>query len=436
MTLNDGFDLMVSDWLDEVAEQRTPGYLDEILAETAGTRQRLAWSSPERWLPVETTFQVRLAPAPRGLWALVAVAALLVAVVLAAFSGASRPHLPTFGVQANGHIAFVDGSTLEFASADGTNVASILSIPTGVTAVQWSPDGKHLAYRESTGPSIVVVTADGKDAVTVATGASVGPWGSIAWSPDSRRLAFGGFSQLHAVVVLVDADGTNLAPIGGVPRTANLPNELKALPAWSPDGQWISFVAFEGSDSVGLYAVHPDGTWKQRLAGEQHLAGAPPSEYVAASWWAPDPSQSRLLYSVGGDVKVFDLATSTETTVAQGFWPTWSPDGTRISWWRDGTHIAHVEDLDAGIPRTVEPFPTFTGSCADHPELAGKAICAPAYWSPDGGWVYGQDVVGGSIVFAKVDGSEPTRMISLDTPLEPVDGLHHLPSISWQPIAP
>ena len=430
MTLNDGFDRTVSRWLDEEAGRGTPAYLDEVLARTTRTRQRLAWSSLERWLPVATTFRMRLVPAPRGLWALVVLGALLAAVAFAAFSGARRPPpLPTFGAQANGQIAFIDGPNLKFASADGTNVASILSIPAGVTAMLWSPDGTHLAYRESTGPSIVVVTADGKDLVTVATGGSVGTDGPIAWSPDGRRLAFDGFSHLHAVVVLVDADGSNLAPIGGVPTTANVPNELKFRPAWSPDGEWISFLALEGRDSIGLYAVHPDGT------GEQRLGGAAPGERDAVASWAPDPSQSRLVYRVGEDVKVFDLATSTETTVAQGFWPTWSPDGTRISWWRDGTHIALVEDILAGNPRTVEPFPTFTGSCGDHPELAGKAICAPAYWSPDGEWVYGQDVVGGSIVFAKVDGSEPTRVILVDNPLAPVEGVD-LPAITWQPVAP
>ena len=40
MTLNDGFDRTVSDWLDEQAGHGAPDYLDEILARTTRTRQR------------------------------------------------------------------------------------------------------------------------------------------------------------------------------------------------------------------------------------------------------------------------------------------------------------------------------------------------------------------------------------------------------------
>ena len=38
MTLNDGFDRIVSDWLDEQAGRGVPGYLDEVLARTTRTR--------------------------------------------------------------------------------------------------------------------------------------------------------------------------------------------------------------------------------------------------------------------------------------------------------------------------------------------------------------------------------------------------------------
>ena len=69
MTRNDGFDRTVSDWLDEQAGRGAPDYLDEILARTTRTRQRPAWSSLERWLPVQTT--LRFAPVPRIAWLLV-----------------------------------------------------------------------------------------------------------------------------------------------------------------------------------------------------------------------------------------------------------------------------------------------------------------------------------------------------------------------------
>ena len=69
MTLHDGFDRTVSDWLDEQAGHGMPGYLDEILTQTTRTRQRPWWSSPERWLPVQST--TRFAQVPRMVWLLI-----------------------------------------------------------------------------------------------------------------------------------------------------------------------------------------------------------------------------------------------------------------------------------------------------------------------------------------------------------------------------
>ena len=64
MTLNDGFERTVSDWLADQAGQGSPAYLDEILSRTTRTRQRPAWSSLERWLPVDLTAQPRYLARP------------------------------------------------------------------------------------------------------------------------------------------------------------------------------------------------------------------------------------------------------------------------------------------------------------------------------------------------------------------------------------
>ena len=80
MTARNDFDGIVSDWLADEAGRGAPDYLAETLARTTVIRQRPAWSSLERWLPVQLTFNDRLAPIPRLAW----VAALLAMLVLAA----------------------------------------------------------------------------------------------------------------------------------------------------------------------------------------------------------------------------------------------------------------------------------------------------------------------------------------------------------------
>ena len=93
MTLNDGFERTVSDWLDEQAGHGMPGYLDEALRPDDPDRQRPAWSSLERWLPVDLStrrsmFAVTNSMRPIALLLLVA---LLVAVVVALAAGSQSP---------------------------------------------------------------------------------------------------------------------------------------------------------------------------------------------------------------------------------------------------------------------------------------------------------------------------------------------------------
>src|SRR6266516_1649044 len=106
MTQNDGFDRIVSTWLDDQAGRGAPDYLDEILVRTSGTRQRPAWSSLERWLPVQLTFAARLAPIPRLAWAVAVLAMLVLAIVALVAAGVGQRHLPHFGAAGNGQIAY------------------------------------------------------------------------------------------------------------------------------------------------------------------------------------------------------------------------------------------------------------------------------------------------------------------------------------------
>ena len=105
MTLNDGFERTVSDWLDEQAGRGAPGYLDEVLARTTRTRQRPAWSSLERWLPVNITVRRSLfnQPVQVGQIALLLIIGLLIAAFVAIAVGIRRSPAP-YGLAENGAI--------------------------------------------------------------------------------------------------------------------------------------------------------------------------------------------------------------------------------------------------------------------------------------------------------------------------------------------
>ena len=95
MTLHDGFDRTVSDWLDDQAGHGMPSYLDEILVQTTRTRQRPWWSSPERWLPVQST--ARFAQAPRMAWLLVILGLVLALGTAILIAGSPKPLPSPFG---------------------------------------------------------------------------------------------------------------------------------------------------------------------------------------------------------------------------------------------------------------------------------------------------------------------------------------------------
>jgi TolB protein len=132
----------------------------------------------------------------------------------------------------------------------------------------WSSDN-HLAFVRK--GALFVAASDGSGARSVAAGAQ-GP----AWSPDSRRLAFArpNPDSTGGPLVVIDPDGTLV-------RTIREARALGSL-AWTPDGNWITFV----SDAPGIPVaeVKPDGTSLHVLF----------NDYAGSVAWLPDGS--RILY--------------------------------------------------------------------------------------------------------------------------------------------
>ena len=97
MTAFDRLEPRIPELMDELAPAQVPDYFDDMLRQTARTRQRPAWSSLERWLPmgvIARTDSIRQVP-----WRPIAIAALLVvaattALVLIAGSQRRLPPAP------------------------------------------------------------------------------------------------------------------------------------------------------------------------------------------------------------------------------------------------------------------------------------------------------------------------------------------------------
>jgi dipeptidyl aminopeptidase/acylaminoacyl peptidase len=85
-----------------------------------------------------------------------------------------------------------------------------------------------------------------------------------AWSADGKWLAFLSNRSENPDFMPWAADLYVMPSAGGEMRKINAPAGSKTLPAFSPDGQWIAYYAFEGEDAEyknqGLWVVPSDGS--------------------------------------------------------------------------------------------------------------------------------------------------------------------------------
>ena len=161
MTTRDTFGRDLSLWLREEGEHRVPDHLAEVLVQSAATRQRPWWSSPERWLPVDTVAVGRpLNLRPLAIIAVV-VGALLLAAVAAIWVASQRPS--TFQLASNGRIFVIDGQTLKsYAAGGGTRRSPWTSRPAppprrshrtaDPSPTSWNPSSASTSWTSRTAP--------------------------------------------------------------------------------------------------------------------------------------------------------------------------------------------------------------------------------------------------------------------------------------------
>ena len=171
-----------------------------------------------------------------------------------------------------------DGSRMAYPAPDGIHVMDLVTkaekVLTGASGfLNWSPDGKQIAYAGGDTDSVFVVDTDGSQVRRVSDLSYGGP---IGWSPDGTQLYFvapftGGAAWKVYSFDLAGSVARELFTIeNGTPKFLN--------PKLSPDGNWI---AYRGRDNSSLYLVHPDGS-------DMHLvvdnAGAVGIEWSHSGW--------------------------------------------------------------------------------------------------------------------------------------------------------
>ena len=211
----------------------------------------------------------------------------------------------------------------------------------------WAPDGTAIAFGSGQNLNgspiprpnghIVIVRADGSDLREVPfNGAASAP----SWSPDGSRLAVAARrGETHPGIGWLDPATGALTWLTRNPFAGF----WDAEPDVSPDGSRIVFVRVRELQELGgtrnlaaLFVVGADGTGLRRLTSWATDAGTPA--------WSPDgtriafDSADHAVGSAGGRETRIELIRADgsnrvvldQPAYSAAYWPTWSPDGSRL----------------------------------------------------------------------------------------------------------
>jgi Tol biopolymer transport system component len=253
----------------------------------------------------------------------------------------------------NGKIAFAESGQIYLINADGSGLTQLTQTGPSVYNYQpaLSPDGTRVAFASSQpgGSQILVVNSDGSDLQSL-TFNSMSNDAEPAWSPDGQQIAFvrgfdptsdgianTSFCGFEIYQVSVDGCATPVRVTDGSGGTD---------PSWSPDGTRIAYVSDRGGN-FDVYAVGLDS------GKVDQLTDTPENE--AEPTWSPDGTEIAYArgyfhatfdcgfahtgladpwYQPGSDIYRMSSDGSKQVRVTfteNNFDPSWSPDGTSLS---------------------------------------------------------------------------------------------------------
>jgi tol-pal system beta propeller repeat protein TolB len=250
-----------------------------------------------------------------------------------------------------GHIVYSSDGDIYVMQADGSHRKQLTSDPWPQFDPNWSPDGKHIAYRDGRNGhnEIYVMNSDGSGKLNL-TNHTSDSW-SPAWSPNGRTIAFASDREGVLSIYTMHPDGS------GVRR---LTSEWGEYPTWSPDSRQIAFAAHRDGN-YEIYVMNADGSNQRRLttnpAYDMAPAWSPNGRYLAFDTQRDHLPPAEV--GIGPEFEIHVMRTDgtcdtrlTSNLVEDRF-PAWSPDGSRVAWSEQG-HIL-LMNSDGSNPIDLGP---------------------------------------------------------------------------------
>ena len=265
----------------------------------------------------------------------------------------------------------------------------------------WSPDGSRLIVDRDVPDggglrqSLFLVAADGSSVTRLTRG----QWsGDAHWSPDGSRVAY----DLEGRLVIA---GLNRSDEPGRAAIIGRPNSGTGL-SWAPDGSRVAFTRTAGTSgkpTTDIYTANAAGTGVTRLThsdaatcrpgpgppmgtwcqGYDQLAWSPGGTRIAAIRTTPTSDSKQIVEIVAVPTRAKAIQQPTVLFTGPSSSPSWSPDGSRISF--VGPHGIYVMRSDGSDLRRVTALTAYQVNWSpDGSKLAFFANCAIYTVSRDG----------------------------------------------------
>jgi len=317
-----------------------------------------------------------------------------------------------------------DGSQIAFQALEPMQLTSTHVIPAplggpprrllaaGLSGMQWSADGKRIAYVKTGGPlgdALRVADADGQNEVELVKRQGGRHLHWVRWDPAGTFVYFNyGIQNQNAEPTEIFRVAATGGPAERVVATAR----RAVCPFPSPDGKGL------------FYGANPDGVdlslwWKDLASGRESRITTGVGEYSSPSMsadgrrlvgtvWEVRQSLQRVAVRFDGRVALEPLTDGFSGDIA----PAWSPDGSRLVFASSRSGNRTLWTVDANL---THPAPLTSGAALDE---------WPAY-SPDGQQVAFVSDRGGKrgIWIVSAEGGTPRPIVTTEV----------IDTISWSP---